>query len=92
MPDVNVRKTMSVQKSQRISVPPPPKAELELTVNALKVLERRYLKKGDDGKPIERPEDMFWRVAWTIASVDKTYDSDADVLSTAKQFYHLMTR
>ncbi|MBI5117915.1 vitamin B12-dependent ribonucleotide reductase [Candidatus Poribacteria bacterium] len=64
---------------------------MELTVNALKVLERRYLKKDDDGKPVERPEDMFWRVAWTIAQADKEYDESADVVSTAKEFYYLMT-
>jgi ribonucleoside-diphosphate reductase alpha chain len=70
--------------------PPPPKIDIEFTVNALKVLEKRYLKKDDDGKPIERPEDMFWRVAYTIARVDKDYDENADILATAKEFYSLM--
>ena len=77
-------------KARGLSCPPPPPSETELTVNALKVLERRYLKKGDDGRAIERPNEMFWRVAWTIASVDKQYEKDADVMSTAKEFYHLM--
>ncbi|RJP15654.1 MAG: vitamin B12-dependent ribonucleotide reductase [Candidatus Abyssobacteria bacterium SURF_5] len=63
---------------------------MEFTVNALKVLERRYLKKDDDGRPIERPEDMFWRVAYTIAQVDKDYNENADVLAVAKDFFFLM--
>ncbi len=38
-----------------------------LCPNALKVLEKRYLKKDDDGKAIEKPSDMFIRVAQNIA-------------------------
>ncbi|RJP73959.1 MAG: vitamin B12-dependent ribonucleotide reductase [Candidatus Abyssobacteria bacterium SURF_17] len=64
---------------------------MEFTVNALKVLEKRYLKKSEDGKPVERPEDMFWRVAMTIAGVDRIYNETADVLSRAREFYSLMT-
>ncbi len=47
--------------------------KLDLSANALTVLERRYLVKGEDGKPVEAPEDLFWRVARTIAAPDKTY-------------------
>jgi ribonucleoside-diphosphate reductase alpha chain len=90
MPEVNVGKKTTARKLEHMSIPPPPKAEIELTVNALKVLERRYLKKADDGTPVELPAEMFWRVAWTIASVDKLHDSGADVFATAKEFYHLM--
>jgi hypothetical protein len=35
---------------------------VELSDNAYQVLTRRYLRKGDDGKPAETVEDMFWRV------------------------------
>ena len=31
--------------------------------NALTVLEKRYLKKGKNGRMIEAPGEMFWRVA-----------------------------
>jgi len=34
-----------------------------LSENAIKVLEKRYLKKDDNGKPNETPADMFYRVA-----------------------------
>ncbi len=65
--------------------------DLPLTPNALKVLEKRYLKKDDRGEVCEGPEDMFHRVAQTIAEVDRRYDPEADVEETAHQFYHLMT-
>lgn len=92
MAEAKVAKKANAQKARRRSFPPPPKTNIELTVNALKVLEKRYLKKDDAGKPTEHPEEMFWRVACTIADVDQRYDAGADVLSMAKEFYDLMTK
>jgi ribonucleoside-diphosphate reductase alpha chain len=64
---------------------------LDLSANALTVLERRYLVKGEDGKPVEAPEDLFWRVARTIAAPDKTYGaSDKAVETLAETFFDLM--
>jgi len=64
---------------------------LDLSANALTVLERRYLVKDDHGKPVERPEDLFWRVARTIAAPDRTYGaSDRAVESLAETFFELM--
>src|SRR6185369_5745567 len=64
---------------------------LDLNVNALTVLERRYLVKDDQGKPVERPEDLFWRVARTIAAPDRTYGaSDRAVEGVAETFFDLM--
>ena len=64
---------------------------LDLSANALTVLERRYLVKGEDGKPVEAPEDLFWRVARTIAAPDKTYGaSDKAVEALAETFFDLM--
>jgi ribonucleoside-diphosphate reductase alpha chain len=64
-----------------------------LSANALTVLERRYLVKDDQGKPVERPEDLFWRVARTIAAPDRTYGaSDGAVESLAETFFDLMAR
>jgi ribonucleoside-diphosphate reductase alpha chain len=65
--------------------------ELPISKNALRVLERRYLRKGEDGKPIERPKDMFARVARTIASADLKFDPQADLENTARIFYRMMT-
>src|SRR5438876_5019634 len=64
---------------------------LDLNANALTVLERRYLVKDDVGKPVERPQDLFWRVARTIAAPDRTYGaSDRAVESLAETFFDLM--
>ncbi len=64
---------------------------LDLNANALTVLERRYLVKDDHAKPVERPEDLFWRVARTIAAPDRTYGaSDRAVESLAETFFELM--
>src|ERR1700704_3501992 len=64
---------------------------LDLNANALTVLERRYLVKDDHGKPVERPEDLFWRVARTIADPDRRYGaSDKAVEGLAETFFELM--
>src|SRR5262245_12300692 len=64
---------------------------LDLSANALTVLERRYLVKDDQGKPVERPQDLFWRVARTIAAPDRTYGaSDRAVEGVAETFFDLM--
>jgi ribonucleoside-diphosphate reductase alpha chain len=65
--------------------------KLELTDNALTVLHKRYLKKDNQGNPVEKPEDMFRRVAGNIARADKLYDKSASVERTAEEFYELMT-
>jgi ribonucleoside-diphosphate reductase alpha chain len=69
------------------------KASLELSPNAITVLERRYLVKDESGRPAERPEDLFWRVARTIAAPDKTYGaSDRAVETLAETFFELMAK
>jgi ribonucleoside-diphosphate reductase alpha chain len=47
------------------------------------VLEKRYFKKDEDGRVIETSEEMFWRMARTIAEAERAYDPDADVEATA---------
>ncbi|MFQ6128393.1 MAG: vitamin B12-dependent ribonucleotide reductase [Thermoplasmata archaeon] len=65
---------------------------VELSGNAIAVLERRYLKKNEAGEVIETPEEMFARVARNIALADKLYDEDADIERTAREFYETMAR
>ncbi|MEI8061080.1 MAG: vitamin B12-dependent ribonucleotide reductase [Candidatus Berkelbacteria bacterium] len=65
--------------------------EPEISENSRMVLERRYLKKDEDGKLIETPRDMFMRVATTIAQADKTYDKNADTDALAKRFYSMIS-
>jgi ribonucleoside-diphosphate reductase alpha chain len=65
---------------------------LNLSENCIKVLEKRYLKRNEDGTVVETAVDMFTRVARTIAEADRAYGkSDAEVERTAAGFYHLMT-
>lgn len=64
---------------------------LNLTENALIVLDKRYLKKDRDGNVIETPEEMFHRVAKNIASAEFIYNPKAVVSSVEKEFYEIMT-
>ncbi len=65
---------------------------LQLSENSLKVLEKRYLKRNEEGTVTETAVDMFTRVARTIAEADRTYGkSDADVERSAAEFYRMMT-
>lgn len=52
------------------------KNALKLSENAIQVLEKRYLKKDENGKSLEKPEDMFWRVAKNITLMDVLYDPE----------------
>jgi len=61
---------------------------MELSENAIKVLERRYLKKDAGGK-CEPPEEMFRRVALTVARADEAYGEDAS--KSEAEFYEMMT-
>jgi ribonucleoside-diphosphate reductase alpha chain len=71
----------------------PPEGPVTLTANARTVLEKRYLVKDESGKPVERPEDMFWRVATVVAEADRRYGaSDEAVQALAEEFYFLMTQ
>ncbi|MDP7243918.1 MAG: adenosylcobalamin-dependent ribonucleoside-diphosphate reductase [Flavobacteriales bacterium] len=47
--------------------------KLKLSNNALQILEKKYLMKNPDGKVIEKPEDLFKRVANNIALADAKY-------------------
>ncbi len=64
--------------------------EPALSGNARTVLEARYLKKGGDGKPAETPEDMFGRVAETIADAENRFDSGELKENAAVLFYNMM--
>ena len=50
--------------------------DLKLTMNAVRVLEARYLLKDEQGNIIETPKQMFRRVARYIALVEILYEED----------------
>ncbi len=64
-----------------------PKAAL--TDNARQVLTKRYVRRGDDGKPAENVEEMFWRVAYHVAKVEEGWG--ADVAQRTVEYYHLLS-
>jgi ribonucleoside-diphosphate reductase alpha chain len=71
----------------------PPEGLVTLSANARTVLEKRYLVKDKSGKPVEKTEDMFWRVATVVAEADRRYGaSDGAVQALAEEFYFLMTQ
>ena len=63
-----------------------------LAPNSLVVLQKRYLRKDEGGTTIERPSDMFARVAWNIAQGDTHFGgTEADTSATAAAFYDVIT-
>ena len=65
---------------------------ISLSENAIKVLEKRYLKRDKDGNPVEKPQDMFYRVASFLANADKKFGaSDSEIEETTKEFYETIT-
>ncbi|MFP4474124.1 MAG: vitamin B12-dependent ribonucleotide reductase [Desulfatibacillaceae bacterium] len=61
-----------------------------LTKNSMVVLERRYLKKDDNGNPVETPEEMFRRVARAVAEGDLVFDKNAGVDALEREFFEVM--
>lgn len=61
-----------------------------LSDNARTVLEKRYLKKDENGKVIETPEEMFFRVAENIASAEKIFNPDINTDGWIEKFYTMM--
>ena len=64
--------------------------DLKLSLNAIRVLEKRYLRKNAAGDVVETPAQMFRRVADAIAAPDAQYDGVDTVKKSADTFYRLM--
>ena len=61
---------------------------IELSENSRKVLIKRYLRHGYDGKPAESIEEMLWRVAYHVAKVEEKWSGK--VMERAKEFYRML--
>jgi len=83
------RAIIRAQKAALLNVPVD-EVDSKLSVNAIKVLERRYLLKDKEGNVIETPKQMFRRVAQAIALADIFYDRHADLKKTEEEFYNMM--
>jgi ribonucleoside-diphosphate reductase alpha chain len=66
---------------------------VDMSENARIILAKRYLKKDETGQPVEEAEQMFWRVARTVAAVDTSYGASGGAVDQlAREFYRLMTQ
>ena len=66
---------------------------IQLTNNAIKVLEKRYLKRDKEGKVTETPYDLFMRVASTIARADSNFGaSQSDIDHTTSEFFEFISK
>ncbi|HWM52588.1 MAG TPA: adenosylcobalamin-dependent ribonucleoside-diphosphate reductase [Thermoplasmata archaeon] len=64
----------------------------KLSENALRVLQKRYLKKDDKGHVIETPKELFARVAWNLAQAERSYGaSEVQVEETARRFFRIIS-
>ena len=82
----------TVKPDQHGLLPTPPFPEdlpaVSLNENARQVLLKRYVRRGDDGKPCETVEEMFWRVAYHVAKSETAWLED--VIPQARNYYHLL--
>ncbi len=62
---------------------------MNLTENALRVIQQRYLLKDKDGKITETPEELFRRVAKAVAHAENLYKGHHQ--EWAEKFYNLMS-
>jgi ribonucleoside-diphosphate reductase alpha chain len=62
-----------------------------ITDNGKKVLDARYLKKDERGRPVESAEELFQRVAHEIAAVDSRYDGIRSARRSESEFAGLMS-
>jgi ribonucleoside-diphosphate reductase alpha chain len=62
------------------------KIEPQLAQDALEIAKKQYLKIDQNGDPIESPQEMFYRVAEFMASADKKWDSNADLIARTEAF------
>lgn len=63
--------------------------DLKLSLNAMKVLERRYLLRDTKGAVIETPREMFRRVAKAVAAPEKKYGGNQR--KSEDEFYQAMS-
>jgi len=64
--------------------------EPQLTDTGVYIARNNYLNRDLEGKIIEEPQGMFWRVAHNIATADLLYGSKEDVKKTREEFYRML--
>lgn len=64
---------------------------MQISGNAQKVLEKRYLTRDFEGNPMETVEGLFRRVASALAKPDINYDKNTDIAALEETFFELMS-
>lgn len=85
--------TPTTAASRRGLLPTPPipadARPIQLTENARRVFEKRYVRRGPDGALVETAEETFWRVAYHVAKAESEWGGD--VTGAARKFYELLS-
>ncbi|HUS85004.1 MAG TPA: ribonucleotide reductase N-terminal alpha domain-containing protein, partial [Anaerolineales bacterium] len=86
------QKGVGVELNSKLALTPSLPEDLravKLSDNAKMVLGKRYIRRGEEGQPIETADEMFWRVAYNVALVEEEWD--VEVESVARDFYELLS-
>jgi ribonucleoside-diphosphate reductase alpha chain len=76
---------------QDMGLPKRPERKGSWSEAAIRVLEERYLAKDEEGRTVETPDDMCWRVAWEIANAERAWGKgDEEIRGIAEKFYDMM--
>lgn len=87
---IRTRILAGVSDLSRADDAPPPGPGPAFTEQALQVLRARYLLKGADGRPVEAPNELLWRVARALAAVEARWGGD--VAERAEAFCRALAR
>jgi ribonucleoside-diphosphate reductase alpha chain len=64
---------------------------VELTENARRVLQARYLRRGSEGEVLETPDELFLRVARAVSEAELFYGPPSEARRWEERFYHLLS-
>ncbi|MEX2015575.1 MAG: adenosylcobalamin-dependent ribonucleoside-diphosphate reductase [Candidatus Hydrogenedentales bacterium] len=63
-----------------------------LSIDALRILEARYLRRDSDGELVETPTEMFRRVSNAIAAAETAYDGESRARQWAAVFFESLSK
>ncbi|HOX00612.1 MAG TPA: ribonucleotide reductase N-terminal alpha domain-containing protein, partial [Deltaproteobacteria bacterium] len=64
--------------------------KIELSANAMTILQARYLTRDEGGAVVETPEEMFRRVARAVAAAERVFDRSEKSGEIEERFFELM--
>jgi len=62
----------------------------QLTATGEYIARNNYLLRDLNGKIVEKPKEMFWRVAHNVATADLLYKSPKEMAQARKEFYQIL--